>query len=88
MVEEAVRGSEKAAEYKQCNLKDEIVSLISDWWNTKTTSVNPQHFLGLPDSITIGPITYCDRTTGELVHEPNHRTEHYSEASRRYVSPQ
>jgi hypothetical protein len=82
-------GGDKAAApaEKSCNWVDQhIWAPASDWWNSKT--VRPSiKFTGEPDSITFGPITTCDRTTGQLVTKQDQRTEHHSEASRRYQPP-
>jgi hypothetical protein len=82
-------GGDKAAApaEKSCNwLAQNIWAPASDWWNSKTITP-PIKFSGQPDSITFGPITTCDKTTGQLVTTEGHRTEHYSAQAYKYQLP-
>lgn len=73
---------------KSCSwVAENIWVPLSDWWNTKTVSVNPELFLGLPDSVTYIQITSCDHSSGNLVTAAGKPKEHYSLQSIAYVPP-
>jgi len=88
MAERMAAGDKTPEPKSACNWVDEnIWAPLSDAWNTKTVKVNPAHFVGLPDSITIPQISICNQATGKMVSRTGEKIEHYSEASRRYVPP-